>query len=100
MNIKERILKMDKYLVDHNYIDEDTYVEKIEDLLLTVETRDYVYELCSYICEDSIWATFIILSIGNGQCMTIRKDEIVSFGIYNGADPFAQKPKTDKKIYQ
>ncbi len=52
MNIKERILKMDKYLVDNGYIDEDTYVEKIEDLLLTIETRDYIYELCSYVCED------------------------------------------------
>lgn len=100
MNIKERILKMDQYLVDNSYIDEDNYVEKIEDLLLTIETKDYIYDLCSYVCEDSIWATFIILSIGNGQCMTIRKDEIVSFGIYNGIDPFAKKPKTSKHIYQ
>lgn len=100
MNIKERILKMDKYLVDNHYIDEDTYVNNIEDLLLTIETHDYVYELCCYVCEDSIWATFIVLSIGNGQCMTIRKDEIVSFGIYNGIDPFAKIPKTSKQIYQ
>ena len=100
MNIKERILKMDKYLVDNHYIDEDDYVEKVEDLLLTIETKDYIYDLCSYVCEDSIWATFIILSIGNGQCMTIKKDEIVSFGIYNGIDHYEKKPKTSKHIYQ
>lgn len=101
MNIKERILSMDKYLVDNGYVKED-YIDKIENLLLTIETTTNVYSPCCYVCEDSNWATFLMLTVGEGQCMTVRKSEIICFGIYNGADPFSDvvEYKTIESIYQ
>lgn len=101
MNIKERILSMDKYLVDNDYVEGD-YIDSVEDLLLTIEVKDNVYSPCCYVCEDSNWATFLILSMGSGQCMSVRKSEIICFGIYNGADPFDKtiEYKTVANIYQ
>ncbi len=101
MNIKERILSMDKYLVDNGYVDGE-YIDRVEDLLLTIETQTTRYDLCCYVCEDSNWATFLILTLGQGQCMSIRKSEISCFGIYNGADPFDKsiEYKTVASIYQ
>lgn len=101
MNIKERILSMDKYLVDNDYV-EDDYIEEIESLLLTIETKNDIYTPCCYVCEDSHWATFLMLSAGGGQCMSVRKSEIVCFGIYNGSDPFDKtiEYKTIANIYQ
>lgn len=101
MNIKERILSMDKYLVDNDYIDGE-YIDQVENLLLTIETKTNAYSPCCYVCEDSNWATFLMLAVGEGQCMSIRKSEITCFGIYNGVDPFDNtvEYKTVESIYQ
>ena len=100
MNIKARILSMDKFLVDKKYIDEEKYVENIEELLLTIETTTSIYDMCCYLFEDCDWVTFLVLMNGYTQCTSIKKEEIITIGIYNGLDS-NQKPQTDTlHIYQ
>lgn len=84
MNFKSRLLKMDKSLVDKNYID-DTYIDSIENLFLTVETENNSYQPCCYIDEDESWVTLFILPLKySSQCVSVKKDSIISFGFYNG----------------
>lgn len=101
MNIKARILSMDKFLVDKEYIEEE-YISNIEELLLTVETTTSVYDMCCYLFEDCEWVTFLVLMNGYTQCTSIKKDEIVTIGIYNGLDPKIDKNTKikDSYIYQ
>lgn len=88
MNIKERILNMDKYLIDEGFIDDD-YVDSSNDLLLTICTDQDIYQPCMYVSETDMWLSIIDLSLGEGgQFMDIKKDNIVSFGLYNGIDIF------------
>ena len=81
---------MDKFLVDKEYIEEE-YIENIEELLLTVETTTSAYDMCCYLYEDCNWVTFLILMDGFTQCTSIKKEEIVTIGIYNGLDPNPEK---------
>lgn len=96
MTIKSRILSMDKFLVDNEYIDEE-YISNIEELLLTVETTTSVYDMCCYLYEDCDWVTFLVLMDGFTQCTTIKKEEIITIGIYNGLDPNTEK-KTNTDV--
>ena len=101
MNVQEQILAMDKYLIDKDYVEGD-YIENIEDLLLTIETKTLTYDMCCYMYEDDQWATFLVFLGNISQCMSVKKTEIVSMGIYNGTDSIeAQKPKKHlTHIYQ
>lgn len=101
MNVKSHIISMDKFLVDKKYIDEE-YVSNVEELLLTIETTTSVYDMCCYLFEDCDWVTFLVLMNGYTQCISVKKKEIVTIGIYNGLDPQAEKnPKKDNlNIYQ
>lgn len=101
MNIKARILSMDKFLVDKEYV-EGEYISNIEELLLTVETTTSVYDMCCYLFEDCDWVTFLVLMDGYTQCTSIKKEEIITIGIYNGLDSEVEKnPKNNNlHIYQ
>ena len=101
MNIQEQILDMDKYLIDKEYVEGD-YIENIEELLLTIETKTLTYDMCCYMYEDDDWATFLVFLGNISQCMTVKKTEIISIGIYNGTDSIeAQKPQEgNNNIYQ
>lgn len=95
MNIKAHILSMDKFLVDKEYIEEE-YISNIEELVLTIETTTSVYDMCCYLYEDCDWGTFLVLLNGYTQCVSIKKEEIVTIGIYNGIDSDVEK---DDKTY-
>ena len=99
MEIKKRILEMDKYLVDNNFVN-DGYVESIKDLLICIHTDIDTFEPCIYIGETENWVNVIDLGLGEGgQYMDIRKDNIISFGLYNGPDIFASLPDNSKTFY-
>ena len=83
MNFKDQILNMDKKLVDMNYID-DTYIDSVDNLFLTVETENMTYSPCCYLDEDDDWVKLLVFSSENtSQCSAIRKDSIISFGFIN-----------------
>lgn len=83
MNLKDRLLNMDKKLVDMKYID-DTYIDGIENLFLTIETENMTYSPCCYLDEDDKWVNILVLSSQNSsKCSAIRKDSIISFGFIN-----------------
>lgn len=86
MNIKERILSMDKILVDKEYVD-GNYISNVEELLLTVETTTSLYDMCCYLSEDCDYGIFLVLMNGITQCTSIKKEDIVTIGIYNGINP-------------
>lgn len=92
MNFKERLLSLDKKLVDMQYID-DTYVDSINDLFLTIETDTVTYSPCCYLDEDEYWVSILVLSADNtSQCLTLRKDSIVGFGFINtGSETFMEE---------
>lgn len=99
MNIKERILNMDKYLVENNFVD-DKAVESISDLLICIHTDVDIFEPCMYVDETENWVNIIDLSLGEGgQYMDIKKDSIISFGLYNGPDIFRVPPDNGKTFY-
>ena len=89
MNLKDQLLNMDKKLVDMKYID-DTYIDGIENLFLTIETENMVYSPCCYIDEDEKWVNILVLSSQNSsKCSAVRKDSIISFGFINtGSESF------------
>lgn len=100
MNIKERILNMDKYLIDEGFIDDD-YVDSSNDLLLTICTDQDIYQPCMYVSETDMWLSIIDLSLGEGgQFMDIKKDNIVSFGLYNGIDIFKLPIEDNGSFYR
>lgn len=83
MNFKNHLLNMDKKLVDMKYIN-DTYIDNVENLFLTVETDNVTYSPCCYLDEDENWVKLLVLSSNNiSQCSAIKKDSIVSFGFIN-----------------
>ena len=99
MNIKERILTMDKYLVDEGFVD-DGYVDSFKDLLLTICTNQDIYEPCIYVSETDKWLSIIDLSLGEGgQFMDIKKNKIISFGLYNGFDILAPPLEDNSSFY-
>ena len=61
-------------------------IENIQDLKLTFIFKFQLFEPCKYISEDEEWITFLIMPPDEAlesQIMSLRKDEIVSFGILN-----------------
>lgn len=83
MNYKEKILDMEKAFAKE-YSREAT--ENIEDLSITFIFKFQVFEPCKYLSEDEEWITFLIVPPDESvesQIMSLRKDEIVSFGILN-----------------
>lgn len=82
MNFKDQILVMDKKLVDMKYID-DTYIDSIENLFLTIETENATYSPCCYLDEDENWIKVLVLLQNSSQCSAIKKDSIISFGFIN-----------------
>ncbi|WP_407424512.1 hypothetical protein [Methanobrevibacter sp.] len=83
MNFKEKILDMERaFAKEHS---RDAY-ENVEDLSLTFIFKFQVFEPCRYVSEDEDWITFLIVPPDESiesQIMSLRKDEIVSFGILN-----------------
>jgi hypothetical protein len=73
MNFKERLISMDKKLVDMKYID-DAYIDNIENLFLAIETDSTSYAPCCYLDEDENWVTILLLSSKNNtQCSSVKK---------------------------
>ena len=81
MNFKDKILSMDKKLVDLEYID-DVYIDSIYNLFLTFETENINYSPCCYLSEDDHWVEILVLSSNHSQCISLKKDSIISFGFY------------------
>jgi len=83
MNFKNHLLSMDKKLVDMKYIN-DTYIDGVENLFLTVETENVTYSPCIYLDEDENWVKLLVLSSKNStQCCAVKKSSIISFGFIN-----------------
>lgn len=83
MNFKQRILDMEKMFASESSREP---VENVEDLKLTFIFKFQIFEPCQYLSEDDEWITFLILPPEDtleSQIMSLRKDEIVSFGILN-----------------
>lgn len=83
MNIKEKILEMDKQFAKEFSREP---AESIEDLSLTFIIKFQLFEPCKYVSEDDEWVTFFILPPDDAlesQIMTIKKESIISFGILN-----------------
>ena len=99
MNIKDRILDMDRYLVENDFVTGDR-VESEKDLLICIHTDVDIFEPCMYIGESDNWVNIIDLSLGEGgQYMDIRKNNIIGFGLYNGPDIFTVPPDNSKTFY-
>ena len=83
MNFKERLLEMENEFAKESSRKPN---ENIEDLLLSFIFKFQLFEPCKYVSEDDDWITFLILppdDILESQIMSLKKDEIVSFGILN-----------------
>lgn len=83
MNFKERLLEMEKEFAKESSRQPN---ENIEDLLLSFIFKFQLFEPCKYVSEDDDWITFLVLppdDILESQIMSLKKDEIVSFGILN-----------------
>ena len=83
MNFKEKILDMEKAFAKEYSRDA---TENVEDLSITFIFKFQVFEPCKYVSEDEDWITFLIVPPDESiesQIMSLRKDEIVSFGIIN-----------------
>lgn len=78
MNIKERVINLNK---EHSGKDIE-----IEELLLTIITKFQLFEPCNYLSEDEEWLNVAIISLEDNsvsQPLSIRKDEITTFGVFN-----------------
>lgn len=83
MNYKEKLLEMEKQFAKESSRDA---AKNIEDLSLTFIFKFQIFEPCRYVSEDEEWITFLIVPPDDSvesQIMSLRKDEIVSFGILN-----------------
>lgn len=83
MNFEEKILNMERAFAKESSRDA---CENVGDLSLTFIFKFQVFEPCRYISEDEDWITFLIVPPDENfesQIMSLRKDEIVSFGILN-----------------
>ncbi|WP_295113488.1 hypothetical protein [uncultured Methanobrevibacter sp.] len=81
MNVKDKLLSMEKRFAEE-YSREP--IENVEDLLVTFIFKFQFFEPCKYLSEDDEWITFLLMpanDISGGQIMTVRKDDVVSFGI-------------------
>ena len=83
MNYKEKLLEMEKQFANESSREA---VKNVEDLSLTFIFKFQIFEPCRYVSEDEEWITFLIVPPDDSiesQIMSLRKDEIVSFGILN-----------------
>ena len=83
MNFKDKILEMERQFAKESSRDA---VKNVEDLSLTFIFKFQIFEPCRYVSEDEEWITFLIVPPDDSiesQIMSLRKDEIVSFGILN-----------------
>lgn len=77
MNIQERILQL-------NYEHTGKSVA-INEVLLTILTRNQLFEPCAYMSEDENWLDVAILSSEGpefSRSMSILKKEITAFGVF------------------
>ncbi len=94
MNMKEKVLELNR-----QYAAEDV---KINELLLTIITRYQLFEPCQYLSEDDEWVNVAMISIENenvAQAMSIKKEEIVMFGIFNREEIEITIPQTDPEAF-
>lgn len=101
MNFKDQLLNMDKKLVDLKYID-DTYIDSVDNLFLTIETENMSYSPCCYLDEDEEWIKVLVLKSENSSyCSAIKKDAVTSFGFINtGSESFlAQESDNSTETY-
>lgn len=78
MNVKERILELNKLHTNEEI--------KINDTLLSIITQFQLFEPCNYLSEDEEWLNVALISIEDNtisQPLSIRKSEITTFGIFN-----------------
>lgn len=83
MNYKEKFLEMEREFA-REYSREP--IEDISEMKLTFFFKFQIFEPCKYVSEDDEWITFLILPPDDtleSQIMSLRKEEIVSFGILN-----------------
>lgn len=83
MNYKEKFLEMEREFAKESSRDP---IENIQDLKLAFIFKFQIFEPCKYISEDDEWITFLILPPDDtleSQIMSLKKDEIVSFGLVN-----------------
>lgn len=98
MNIKEKLLELQKQSGED--------LIKIDDMFITIILNFQVFEPCKYLSEDDEWINFLLIPPVNEyppQPMSLKKSEIISFGIINEPDfeEFDFKPKIDSQgFYQ
>ena len=83
MNYKEKLLEMEEQFANESSREA---VKNVEDLSITFIFKFQIFEPCRYVSEDEEWITFLIVPPDDSiesQIMSLRKDEIVSFGILN-----------------
>ena len=83
MNYKEKFLEMEREFAREYSRDP---IEDIGEMKLTFFFKFQIFEPCKYVSEDDEWITFLILPPDDtleSQIMSLRKEEIVSFGILN-----------------
>lgn len=94
MNIKDKVLQLNQ-----QYKSDKT---DINELLLTIITKYQLFEPCRYLAEDDEWVNVAMISIEDenvAQAMSIRKSEIVMFGIFNREEIEIAEPKTESEVF-
>ncbi|WP_407376106.1 hypothetical protein [Methanobrevibacter sp.] len=96
MNVKNKVVNL-------NELNTGTEID-INDVLLTIITKYQLFEPCRYLAEDEDWLDVSMISIEDesiSQAMSIRKSEIVMFGIFNREEIELLKPQTEpEEFYQ
>jgi hypothetical protein len=94
MDIKDNVIELNR-----QFAGEDI---QITDVLLTIITRYQLFEPCRYLGEDDEWINIAMISIENesiAQPMSIRKSEIVMFGIFNREEVEIVVPETNPEDF-
>lgn len=94
MNVKERVIELQKQHTGEEI--------KIEDILLTIITRYQLFEPCRYLSEDEEWVNVVMTSLENeelSQAMSIRKSEMVMFGVYHREEIEIVMPQTNPEDF-
>lgn len=94
MNIKEKVRELNR-----QYASEDI---EIGNVFLTIITKYQLFEPCRYLAEDDEWVNVAMVSIENenvAQAMSIRKSEIVMFGIFNREEIEIALPQTEPEDF-
>lgn len=94
MNMKDKVLQLNQ-----QYKSDKT---DLNELLLTIITKYQLFEPCRYLAEDDEWVNVAMISIEDenvAQAMSIRKSEIVMFGIFNREEIEIAEPKTESEVF-